>query len=110
MLYPLITVLSRRSFYSKEHQSISEEKGRFESYRSIKWTTPRINELYGMYTEEPLSMQCNKSDGQRFDGFEWEGAPITEVPVELPVVKGSCLNAVESLHSGKCDLLGDCIY
>lgn len=64
-----------------------------------------------MYTSEPLSMQCNRSDGNRFEGYDWEGAPITEVPIQLPQPQPSCAPAGRSLqNSDLCDMFGDCIY
>lgn len=67
-----------------------------------------------MYTQEPLSMQCNRSDGFRFDGFEWEGSKITPVTLQIPVQSGKCENynpfGVIPLEQGKCGFLGECIY
>lgn len=67
-----------------------------------------------MYVQESLSMQCNKSDGNRFDGFDWEGAPITPVKIQVPKKRTDCgdgsLVPVKSLEEGQCDLLGECIY
>lgn len=67
-----------------------------------------------MYTQEPLSMQCNRSDGFRFDNFEWEGSNVTPVTVQLPVQNGKCENynpfGVIPLEQGKCGFLGECIY
>lgn len=73
-------------YHRKDHQKIDTKKGRFAAYRTIEWTQPRVNELFTMYTNEPLSMQCNRSDGGRFEGFRWENAPITLVPQQLPKV------------------------
>jgi dopamine beta-monooxygenase len=87
------------------------KKGRAAAYKSIEWTLPRINELFTMYTNEPLSMQCNRSDGHRFEGFKWENAPITEVPLQLPQPQPSCSRGGKSLRdSNNCDMFGDCIY
>lgn len=86
-------------------------RGRFSNYRAIEWTSPHVNELFTMYTNEPLSMQCNRSDGHRFIGFEWEEAPIVEVPIQLPIPQTSCSSGGKSLQNGnKCDMFGECIY
>lgn len=60
-------------------------------------------------------MQCNRSDGYRFDGPEWEGAPITEVDIEVPLHRYAvCPNynpfGVIPLEQGDCGYLGECIY
>ncbi|XP_055389701.1 tyramine beta-hydroxylase [Condylostylus longicornis] len=99
----------------KEHQhKIKLGGGRAHNYRSIKWTEPRIDQLYTMYIQEPLSMQCNRSDGYRFDGYNWEGSPITPVKIQVPLHRLSCQNYnpfwLKPLEEGKCDLLGECIY
>lgn len=99
----------------KEHQkSIKLNGARSKNYRSIKWTQPRIDQLYTMYVQEPLSMQCNKSDGHRFEGYEWEGVPITPVEIQVPIHRKSCHNYnpfwMKPLDEGACDLLGECIY
>ncbi|XP_004530932.1 tyramine beta-hydroxylase [Ceratitis capitata] len=99
----------------KEHQrGIHLNGGRSKNYHSIKWTEPRVDELYTMYIQEPLSMQCNKSDGYRFDGYNWEGAPITPVAIKIPMHSKICPNYnplwLKPLEKGACDLLGECIY
>lgn len=88
---------------------------RSENYRSIEWTQSRIDQLYIMYTQEALSMQCNQSDGQRFDGYNWEGAPITPVKLQIPqYTSNQCeyynLYQMTSLEQGRCGYLGECIY
>lgn len=102
-------------FSSKEHQKNIQINGaRSENYRSIEWTKYRVDELWTMYTQEPLSMQCNRSDGYRFDNVEWEGSNITPVTLQLPVQNGKCENynpfGVIPLEQGKCGFLGECIY
>ncbi|XP_073956081.1 tyramine beta hydroxylase [Choristoneura fumiferana] len=47
------------------------------------WTPLRVSALHTLYTESPISMQCNKSDGNRFQG-DWEGLPIPRIKVPLP--------------------------
>lgn len=103
------------SLISKEHQEdIQIDGARSENYRSIEWTKNRVDELWTMYTHEPLSMQCNRSDGFRFDGFEWEGSSITPATLQIPVQNGKCENynpfGVIPLEQGKCGFLGECIY
>lgn len=84
------------------------------NYRSIIWNQPKIDELYLMYIQEPLSMSCNKSDGNHFEGYNWEGAPITQVKVQMPVRKNSkCMKPTKwmrPLQEGLCDIFGECIY
>lgn len=102
-------------FNRREHQKkVNPKNGRSTNYQSIKWTETRVDELYTMYVQESLSMQCNKSDGNRFDGFNWEGAPITPVKIQVPNSRTNCDgnigSVVKSLEEGQCDLLGECIY
>ncbi|XP_026762021.2 tyramine beta-hydroxylase [Galleria mellonella] len=53
------------------------------NYLAIKpWTPLRVNTLNSLYVESPISMQCNKSDGNRFQG-DWEGIPIPKITVPL---------------------------
>lgn len=97
-----------------ERQRIHSMAGRSENYKAIRWTVTRVMELYAVYTQEPLSMQCNRSDGTRFEGFNWEGAPITPVKVQLlPRGDLSCHRErfwKKPIEDGLCDLLGECIY
>ncbi|XP_054744075.1 tyramine beta-hydroxylase [Anastrepha obliqua] len=99
----------------KEHQrGIKLNGARSKNYRSIKWTQPRVDQLYTMYIQEPLSMQCNKSDGYRFEDFDWEGAAVTPVEIKIPMHGKLCPNYnplwLKPLEKGACDLLGECIY
>lgn len=101
--------------HSVEHQnSIEIDGARSANYRSINFTEPRIDELFLMYVQEPLSMQCNRSDGHRFEGYNWEGAPITPVKLQMPVTRNSkCIQPrkwVKALQDGNCDMFGECIY
>lgn len=85
------------------------------NYRSIDWSKPRIDELFTMYIQQPLSMQCNQSDGLRFPGYNWEGAPITPVDIQVPLLRQeTCENynplGVVPLEQGDCGYLGECIY
>lgn len=68
-----------------------------------------------MYTQEPLSMSCNRSDGLHFPGFEWEGSPITEANIQVLLHRSEiCTNynelGVIPLEQGECGYLGECIY
>uniref|UniRef100_A0A182RVP1 DOMON domain-containing protein n=1 Tax=Anopheles funestus TaxID=62324 RepID=A0A182RVP1_ANOFN len=101
-----------------EKQNISSASGpRSANYLSIDWDETRVNELVDTYLSSPLSMQCNRSDGMRFDGFEWEDAPITSFKLPVPAPKPRTCSSVpstlrwfKSLNEGLCDNLGDCIY
>lgn len=100
---------------SSEHQhKIHLNGARSANYHSIEWTQPRIDQLYTMYIQEPLSMQCNRSDGQRYDGRNWEGVPTTPVQIKIPIHRKLCPNYnplwLKPLEKGECDLLGECIY
>lgn len=68
-----------------------------------------------MYIQQPLSMQCNQSDGYRFPGYNWEGAPIAQVDIQVPLHRLEiCPNynpfGVIPLEEGRCGYLGECIY
>lgn len=107
----LLKPLNRR-----EHQhDVSLKGARSVNYRSIEWTKPHIDELYGMYVQEPLSMQCNQSNGHRFPDFEWEGAPISQASIQVPLRRfETCENfnpyGVIPVEQGECGYLGECIY
>lgn len=86
---------------------------RSENYKSLSWDPQLVSELYTMYIEEPLSMQCNQSNGYRFPGYNWESARITELPILPPIHKRYChelADAEPAIVEGFCDLLGECIY
>lgn len=101
---------------SREHQhKVSVHGARSMNYRSIDWTKPHIDELFGMYVQEPLSMQCNQSNGYRFPGYDWEGAPSTPATIQVPLRRfETCENfnpyGVIPLEQGDCGYLGECIY
>lgn len=99
---------------SSERQRVTPGGARSENYKAIRWTDTRVMELFAVYTQEPLSMQCNRSDGFRFEGYEWEGAPSTRVTVPLlPTGDPHCDREnfeKKPIEDGLCDLLGDCIY
>ncbi|XP_063825725.1 tyramine beta-hydroxylase [Ostrinia nubilalis] len=72
--------------------SISFKSSPRDNYLSIKpWTPLRVVALNALYTESTISMQCNKSDGNRFQG-EWEGIPIPKIKVSLPNNPRNCPN------------------
>lgn len=58
-------------------------------------------------------MQCNRSDGHRFEGYEWEAAPITPI-IEPRSKLSKCSDwqkkFVKPLQKGACDMYGECIY
>ncbi|XP_050074506.1 tyramine beta-hydroxylase [Anopheles maculipalpis] len=97
-------------------QNISSATGpRSKNYLSIHWNQKRTNKLLETYLSTPLSMQCNRSNGMRFDGFHWEDAPITTL--KLPIRESrSCssqpnnLQWFKPLNHGLCDSFGECIY
>lgn len=49
-----------------------------ENYRSIRWNRKRSEELMKFYHDAPLSIQCNKSNGDRFPGF-WDGYMLADL-------------------------------
>ncbi|KAL0275472.1 UNVERIFIED_CONTAM: hypothetical protein PYX00_003309 [Menopon gallinae] len=55
-----------------EYQDTDSKKAITENYKSIEWTPVRVQVLSDLYTEGTLSMQCNRSSGERFPG-DWEG-------------------------------------
>ncbi|CAH0715379.1 unnamed protein product, partial [Brenthis ino] len=60
------------------------------NYLAIKpWTPLRAKALHTLYTESTISMQCNKSDGNRFQG-DWEGIKIPKIKLPLPEKLSSC--------------------
>ncbi|KAH7982557.1 hypothetical protein HPB52_005604 [Rhipicephalus sanguineus] len=67
----------------------SDEKGISDNYKSIPWTRHNVLLLDRLYQTMPLSMQCNKSSGDRFPG-NWEGMPVTEVLYPLPPPARNC--------------------
>ncbi|XP_045498203.1 tyramine beta-hydroxylase [Colias croceus] len=66
-----------------DNMPISYKASPRANYLSIKpWTPLRAKSLDNLYTESPISMQCNKSDGNRFQG-DWEGIPIPKIKLPL---------------------------
>jgi len=113
--FSLSLSISLSIVYRKEHQhGIHLNGARSVNFHSIEWTQPRVDQLYTMYIQEPLSMQCNRSDGQRFEGHNWEGVTPTPVQIKMPIHRKLCPNYnplwLKPLEKGECDLLGECIY
>lgn len=105
-------------FSRNNHQSRIVSGGpRSANYVAIDWTKPLIDELFGLYTYDPLSMQCNRSNGERFEGADWEAAAT--VPYDLQL-KPSRLDEWcpsrdhdemdDPLEEGRCGYLGECEY
>lgn len=55
-----------------------EAKSISENYNSIEWSARRSRELIQFYSQAPLSVQCNRSNGQRFPGY-WNGIPPSQL-------------------------------
>lgn len=53
-------------------------KGYSDNFNSIHWSINNVNKLHLLYLNSPISMQCNKSDGQRFHG-DWNGIAPTKI-------------------------------
>ncbi|XP_058445069.1 tyramine beta-hydroxylase isoform X1 [Malaya genurostris] len=117
------SAISEKSLYNyfkymrevEQQNTVRPGEGRSDNYHNIQWTKARADQLLEYYLEEPLSMQCNRSDGFRFDGFNWEGAPVTEFSPPRRTLKEHCkipseLHWFKPLEVGKCDAFGDCIY
>ncbi|GIY09662.1 tyramine beta-hydroxylase [Caerostris extrusa] len=75
--------------YNNEETSGSKEVD--ENYKSIHWSQANVDFLHHLYSNAPLSMQCNQSSGDRFPGF-WYGTPKTEILYPLPLPKRRCPN------------------
>ncbi|XP_050050808.1 dopamine beta-hydroxylase-like [Dermacentor andersoni] len=67
----------------------SDQKGISDNYKSIPWNRHNVLLLDRLYQTMPLSMQCNKSSGDRFPG-SWEGMPVTEILYPLPPPARNC--------------------
>lgn len=93
---------------------------RSANYAAIDWTQPRhVDQLFALYTNAPLSMQCNRSDGGRFEGDQWEALP--PVVYQLPVQRAYATERAAScpfynpfsvvpLEQGACGYMNDCVY
>lgn len=58
--------------------SSSAIKSISENYNSIEWSARRSRELIQFYSQAPLSIQCNRSNGERFPGY-WNGIPASQL-------------------------------
>ncbi|XP_025419900.1 dopamine beta-hydroxylase-like [Sipha flava] len=72
-----------------ERQRTSPERAVSVNYNGIEWTPMRSRVLHQVYEESTLSMQCNRSTGERFPG-DWENRPSTKVLYTLPPPARSC--------------------
>lgn len=72
-----------------EGEDTSQAKGYSDNFNSIHWGNKRARDLWNLYEHSPLSMQCNRSSGLRFQG-DWEGTPVTRVYSPLTVKRTSC--------------------
>ncbi|XP_014367244.2 tyramine beta-hydroxylase [Papilio machaon] len=94
-----ISNLALENYFKFEHRwdnmSISYSAPPRANYLAIKpWTPLRADALTALYTESPISMQCNKSDGNRFQG-DWEGLSIPKIKVPLPEEPRICRNSAK---------------
>ncbi|XP_071450350.1 dopamine beta-hydroxylase [Hetaerina americana] len=66
-------------------------KGVSQNYGSVRWLERPLEAtlLEKLYEDTTLSMQCNRSDGRRFQG-EWEGVPGIKVDTPLPAPIRPC--------------------
>ncbi|XP_026739132.1 tyramine beta-hydroxylase [Trichoplusia ni] len=62
------------------------------------WSDLRASALNTLYMESPLSMQCNKSDGTRFQG-DWEGLLIPKIKLPLPPERRVCPGAINAIDN-----------
>ncbi|KAK5640110.1 hypothetical protein RI129_010921 [Pyrocoelia pectoralis] len=72
-----------------ENQPTSSSNGISNNYKAIEWNKMRVELLKEVYSESPLSMQCNMSSGDRFPGY-WENTPITPILIPLPPPVREC--------------------
>lgn len=78
--------------------SISYKASPRANYLSIHpWTPLRVKALNALYTESPISMQCNRSDGNRFQG-DWEGITVPKITLPLPPEPRLCPNVFNGIH------------
>lgn len=107
---------------SVEHNDAIVAPGgaRTSNYAAIDWSQPQhVDQLFALYTNAPLSMQCNRSDGARFAGHEWEALPPVEY--RLPVQRAYATERADAcpyynpfdvvpLEQGACGYMNDCVY
>lgn len=72
-----------------ERQRTSPERAVSVNYNGAEWTPMRSRVLHQVYEQSTLSMQCNRSTGERFPG-DWENRPSTKVLYTLPPPARSC--------------------
>ncbi|XP_035207387.1 dopamine beta-hydroxylase-like [Stegodyphus dumicola] len=70
-------------------EDTSDEKTVADNYHSIHWSQNNADFLSHLYSDAPLSMQCNQSSGDRFPGY-WNGIPRTDVLYPLSEPKRKC--------------------
>jgi hypothetical protein len=65
---PKITLHLKNAYFSSswDFDKTSPAKGDRANYQSIRWTPLTTLLLKTMYMTSPISMQCNQSDGNRF--------------------------------------------
>lgn len=56
----------------------TNSKGYSENFNSIHWSVNNVKKLHSLYLHSPLSMQCNQSNGERFNG-NWDGIQVTKI-------------------------------
>ena len=69
-----------------------QKKGYSDNFNSIYWSLNNVKKLQTFYSLSPLSMQCNQSNGERFQG-DWNGIQVTKIYSKLKKHKTSeCFN------------------
>lgn len=108
--------LSRSAEHNANITSTAAGGARTANYAAIDWRQPRhVDQLFALYTNAELSMQCNRSDGQRFTGAQWEGMPPVQYTLPVPrAAAGACPNynpfGVVPLEQGECGYMNDCVF
>ncbi|XP_064649636.1 dopamine beta-hydroxylase-like [Lineus longissimus] len=74
-----------------DKDATSPSKGIEDNYRSIRWTPMTSHLLKTLYDESPISMQCNRSNGDRFPG-NWDYMPQSEIVFPIKKPERRCLN------------------
>lgn len=116
--YFIIHYISPIRHSVEQNEAVVPGGPRSDNFEAIHWTEQRnVDLLYSLYTNAPLSMQCNRSDGMRFDG-DWEGVPPVlydvQVKMESAVADETCPGYnpyfLMPLQQGVCGYMGDCVY